>query len=111
MIWKLVGSASVIALVLVATYSKGVSNERYSWEEKVRAEAAKNSSITQKVDNSVEKVGEAITAKNKIRIQKEIVYKDRIEMVIKDNPIYSECKIDKEVLDAQNSLKALGPKP
>lgn len=90
-------------------YNIGVNEERAVWEKRLEAERKKNEQLTQALFSSVDTFGKVVNTRNEERINNEIVRETRINTII-EKPIYTECKVDQEVLDEQNALKALGPK-
>lgn len=92
-------------------YSLGQATEKAAWEEKIKIEAEKNQKLTEAISLSVSNFGTLAAKLDEARVQKETIHEERINTIIKDNPIYTECKVDQEVLNEQNAIKALGPKP
>ena len=92
-------------------YDLGTDTERAIWEKKVADEAAKNKILTDLLANSVESVGELAQKETDTRVSSEVIRENRINTIIEEKPIYADCKIDQEVLDEQNAIKALGPNP
>lgn len=90
-------------------YNIGLNEERTVWEKRLEAERKKNEQLTQALFSSVDTFGKVVNTRNEERINNEIVRETRINTII-EKPIYTECKVDQEVLDEQNALKALGPK-
>lgn len=90
-------------------YNIGVNEERTVWEKRLEAERKKNEQLTQALFSSVDTFGKVVNTRNEERINNEIVRETRINTII-EKPIYTECKVDQEVIDEQNALKALGPK-
>lgn len=91
-------------------YTLGQDTERAIWEEKVQKEAAKNKRLSDLLATSLNNFGKVVEKENEVRVQKETTHEKRINTIIQEKPIYTQCVIDKEVLDEQNALKALGPK-
>lgn len=91
-------------------YDLGVEKTRAEWEAKVEAERKKNEALTQKLIVSVQDFGKAAEARNETRLVKENTHETRINTIIEEKPIYTECKVDEDVLTEQNAIKALGPK-
>jgi hypothetical protein len=59
----------------------------------------------------VDTFGKVIETRNEERRDTEIIRENRINTIIQEKPIYTECKVDQEVVDQQNAIKALGPRP
>jgi hypothetical protein len=92
-------------------YDLGQSEERIVWGKRVEEERKKNEELTKKLAESVKQYGKLVEIRNEQRVQKEIVRETRINTIIEEKPIYTQCKVDQEILDEQNALKALGPRP
>ena len=108
----------IVPLILVTTgflwtknhyYDLGASDERVIWVKRVADEATKNKVLTEKLAVSVDSFGAKAKKDDTKRSGKEVIHQDRIKTIIQDNPVYTQCKIDQEVLDEQNAIKALGP--
>lgn len=110
--WKwLLPTALLVASFFVVSntyYNKGVQTERHVWEERIKAESAKNVKTTQYIATNVVQYGEATKKKAEVRVKKETVYKDRIFTLVKEMP--ADCKVSQEVLDNRNAIRAQGPK-
>lgn len=91
-------------------YNKGVDAEKSKWEEKVRVEAEHNAVLTSALVTLSANYGELYSQLSQARIGKETVHENRISTIIQEKPVYKECLVDKEIIDEQNALKALGPK-
>jgi hypothetical protein len=91
-------------------YNAGINKERVTWEAKLEKERKKNEKLTAGLLNSVNNFGKLAEKENSERISKEVIRENRINTIIEEKPIYKECKVDQEVLDELNALKALGPK-
>ena len=50
-----------------------------------------------------------VETRNEERRDKETVRETRINTIVEEKPVYKECKVDQEVIDEQNALKAMGP--
>ena len=112
--WKwLVPLAAVIAGFFWTKehyYTQGREDCRVEWKKKVEEENIKNEKLTnQLVDNS-KMVGEIFQKDKEERNNKETVHTSKIETIIKDNPVYTQCVVDKAIVEEQNSMKNLGPK-
>lgn len=109
--WLVPLIAAIIAFLWIKDhyYDLGRIEERVIWEKRVEAERKKNEQLTQALSNSVKTFGEIVNIRNDQRVENETIRETRINTII-EKPIYSECKVDQEVVDEQNALKALGPK-
>lgn len=91
-------------------YTLGQDTERAAWDSRIKEEAEKNKKLSDLLATSLNNYGQLVQKETDTRVQKEITHEQRINTIIQEKPIYSQCVIDKEVLSEQNSLKALGPK-
>ena len=91
-------------------YNLGTSDERVTWEAKVEKERKKNEELTAALLGNVETFGKLAEKENNERVSKEVIRENRINTIIQEKPIYQECKVDQEILDELNAIKALGPK-
>ena len=110
--WKWLLPLAILAVSFFVVsntyYDKGVTNERHKWEERIKAESARNTRINKHNTASVIKYAEDKEAEEKIRIKRETVYKDRILTLVKEIP--ADCKVSQEILDSRNVIRAEGPK-
>ena len=91
-------------------YNLGTSDERVAWEARVEKERKRNEELTAGLLSSVDNFGKLAEQENSERASKEVIRENRINTIIQEKPIYQECKVDQEILDELNALKALGPK-
>lgn len=91
-------------------YDLGQYEERIVWEAKVEAERKRNEELTKLLASSVDTFGKVVDERNTERTNTEVIRENRINTIIQEKPIYQECKVDQEVVDEQNALKAMGPK-
>lgn len=91
-------------------YNVGINKERAIWEAKVEKERKRNEELTAGLLTSVNNFGKLADKENGERTSKEVIRENRINTIIEEKPVYQECKVDQEILDEQNALKALGPK-
>ena len=110
--WLLPVLALVASFFIVSHiyYDKGVAAERHAWEERVKAESAKNIKKTENINAGVYQFGVKVEKEDKARVEKETVYKDKILTVIKNNPVYTDCKVEQDVIDSRNAIRAEGPR-
>lgn len=90
-------------------YDLGQSEERTVWEAKVEAERKKNEELTKVLASSVDTFGKVVDSRNQSRTNKEIIRENSINTIIEEKPVYKDCKVDQEVVEEQNAIKALGP--
>lgn len=91
-------------------YDLGKEEERTAWEKKVEAERKRNEELTKALTNSVDTFGKVVETRNEERRDTEVIRENRINTIIQEKPIYKDCKVDQEVIDEQNALKAMGPR-
>lgn len=91
-------------------YNLGTSDERITWEAKVAKEQKKNDKLTDALLGNIETFGKLAEKQDGERVSNEVIRENRINTIIQEKPVYQECKVDQEILDEQNALKALGPK-
>lgn len=111
-LWKLAG-AIILALVIIAgvtktytdTYNRGVLAERAVWVEKAEIQAKVNKEFELTLANTIKTYGLQVLDESAKRVDKETIYKNKIETIIKDNPIYIQCKVDQQVLDYRNNIR------
>ena len=92
-------------------YTLGQDTERAKWDKRVEEETKRNQELSINIGEALKTYGQLFLNKENNRLQKEVTHENRIETIIKEKPIYTDCKVDQEVLNEQNALKALGPKP
>ena len=112
--WKVILPIVLVLAALLWTkehyYSAGQSDERASWELKIKKETDKNAKISADLSTALANIGVLVAQKETLRLQKEVTHEQKIQTIIRDNPVYKQCVIDQAVLDEQNAIKALGPK-
>lgn len=92
-------------------YDLGKEEERVVWEAKVEAERKRNEELTKALASSVDTFGKVVEERNEERTDRETIRETRINTIVQEKPIYQECKVDQEVVDEQNAIKAMGPRP
>jgi hypothetical protein len=110
--WKLIagGVAALVIAIGIAktykdTYNRGVLAERAVWVKKAELQAKVNKEFELRLATSIRDYGLKILNESNKRVEKETIYKNKIETIIKDNPIYTECKVDDQVLEYRNSIR------
>jgi hypothetical protein len=98
-----------VAGVKKEAYAAGVSFERARFEQIIAAEESKNREFDERINTAIAEFGRKAVTEAASRIKKETVHTKTIETIIRDNPIYIDCKADKEVIDNRNSIRKLGP--
>lgn len=90
-------------------YSKGVEFEKSRWEQLVQVEKEKNATLSSALITLSANYGELYHQMDQSRLNKENNHQNTINTIVKEKPIYKECKVDRQIIDEQNALKALGP--
>ena len=90
-------------------YDLGKETEAAAWEKKVEAERKRNEELTKLLASSLDTFGKVVETRNEERRDTEIIRENRINTIVQEKPVYTECKVDQEVIDEQNALKAMGP--
>ena len=116
--WKIVAIALFIAGInfyhtnaVDDAYDNGVKVERKAWDDKVKAENEAERKYEKLVQDAVNLYGKKLLDDAEKRVGKETVYKNNLETIIKDNPVYQQCVVDQSVLDNRNAIRNLGPTP
>lgn len=115
--WKVFAA---IGLVLAAffwykgqmrqAYKNGKADCNAEWVKKIDAENKKNREFEKELQKDLSGLGQKIDETNAARVIRENTHKETIREIIKDNPIYTECKVEPKILDERNKIRALGPK-
>ena len=90
-------------------YNSGIAYEKSEQAKRVALENEANRKFEAMLNESISKFGRQAVEEAIKRVSKETVYKEKITTMVKDNPIYEECKVEQEVLDARNEIRKLGP--
>lgn len=91
-------------------YTQGREDCRIEWEKKVEEESQRNDKLTESLAENSKVIGENFQKEKDERTSKEVIHTTKIETIIKDNPVYTQCVVDEAILEEQNALKNLGPK-
>lgn len=112
--WKWLVPLILVILAFLWTkdhyYDLGKADETAVWEARVKEEERKNKLLTEALGKSVTTFGKIVDERNSERSNKEVIRETRINTIVEEKPIYQQCLVDQEVIDEQNSLKAMGPK-
>jgi hypothetical protein len=90
-------------------YDKGVLAERTRYEQMIAAEDAKKRQFETALNAAITEYGKKAVVEAAKRVKKETIHTHTIETIIRDNPVYTECKADKEVIVNRNAVRSLGP--
>lgn len=99
----------VVSNIKEEAYKNGVTFERARYEEIIKKEDKKNREFEATLRGIVTEFGEKAVQEAIARSKKETVYQNRVETIIRDKPIYTDCKADQEVIDSRNIIRKLGP--
>lgn len=91
-------------------YDKGITDERTYWVKRIKEEDIRNREFESKINNAITKFGTKTNKEAQTRVVKETFYKNKIETIIKDNPVYTQCLVNQEIVDSRNAIRAQGPK-
>lgn len=91
-------------------YDLGKNTERLAWEARVAKEQELNNRLTLALAGTADHFGRKYIEQAETRNEQTISRTEKISTIIKDNPVYQDCKVDTEVLEQQNAIKELGPK-
>lgn len=90
-------------------YNSGVEFQIKEQKKQVDAENKRNREFEAMLSSVIGKFGKEVVEETITRMASEQKIQTKINTIIKDNPIYTECKVDQEVLDARNEIRKLGP--
>ena len=91
-------------------YDKGITDERTYWVKRIKEEDIRNREFESKINDAITKFGTKTNKEAQTRVVKETFYKNKIETIIKDNPVYTQCLVNQEIVDSRNAIRAQGPK-
>lgn len=91
-------------------YDKGIADERAYWVKRIKEEDIRNREFESKINDAITKFGTKTNKEAQTRVVKETFYKNKIETIIKDNPVYTQCLVNQEIVDSRNAIRAQGPK-
>jgi len=116
--WKVfIGIALIIGAYYYVNHVKHVAYQsgRNDVVAEVKAETEKennqNRIFEQKLQTIVDTYGRTAVQEASKRIEKETIQTNTIQTLVKEKPIYTECKVDQAVTDARNAIRELGPTP
>ena len=113
--WKwavpLIAAVALLFYVNHNAYNRGVQDMVDKQKKEIAAEDVRNRKFEKKLQDAVNQFGERFEKEDVGRVEKETIHTNSIQTIIKDNPIYKDCKVDPKVLDEINSISDLGPKP
>ena len=90
-------------------YSQGTTDEKAAEQARVDEENRRNRQFEQMLQNAINEFGRGLVEDTAERVAVETKLRTSVQTIIRDNPIYEQCKVDPEVIDARNQIRALGP--
>ena len=116
--WKLfvvitliIGAYYYVNHVKDVAYQSGRNDVVAEVKAETEKENNQNRIFEQKLQTIVDTYGKQAISEATKRIEKEIIQTNTIQTLIKEKPIYTECKVEQSVTDARNAIRALGPTP
>lgn len=103
------GAISWINNIKEEAYNNGVVATDNKWEDKIAKENEANRKFEETLRDIVGEFGQQAVEEAIARTETTVIHQEKIREIIRNNPIYKECKIDPQVLDARNQIRALGP--
>lgn len=109
--WLVPVIALVVSFFIVSDkyYNKGISEEKARWELKIKEEDARNREFEAKLNKAIATFGKKTVEEALERVEQETIYKDKIQTIVKNNPVYSECLVGQDVIDNRNAIRTEGP--
>jgi len=92
-------------------YKEGQQQVLADLKAKTDEENKQNRAFEQKLQTIVDTFGQKAVLEASKRIEKETIQTNTIQTLVKEKPIYTECKVDQSVTDARNAIRELGPTP
>lgn len=92
-----------------AAYNEGYAKKTEEVNKAIAEENKRNREFEQKLELAITNYGEKVVEQAYIRNKKETVFTNKIQTIVTEKPIYTECKVDQEVTDARNEIRRLGP--
>lgn len=87
----------------------GVRDEKDKQQALVNEQNKKNREFEALITTAIADFGKSIIQDTAKRTATEIKLRDNVTTIIRDNPIYQQCVVDLEVLEARNTIRELGP--
>lgn len=91
-------------------YDRGVVAEAGRVKDLIEAEDARNREFEKNLAAQLAQYVLDNAAEDKVRVETETKSFHTIEQVIKNNPVFEQCIVDKEIIEERNKIRALGPK-
>lgn len=90
-------------------YNQGYAKKTEEVQKAVDEENKRNREFEQKLGDAITKYGNRVVEESARRNEKETIYQNKIQTIVTEKPIYTECRVDQEVTDARNEIRRLGP--
>lgn len=90
-------------------YKSGYAKKSDEVKKAIAEENKKNREFEQKLEIAITKYGEKVLDQSTKRIEKETIHTNKIQTIVTEKPIYTQCVVDQEVTDARNEIRKLGP--
>lgn len=103
------GFNSYIGNIKKNAYNNGVTVTNTKWNSRIEEENKRNREFEQRLSVIVEKFADKVAKSTEERNKLAIVYRDNIQTIVKDNPVYTQCVVDKEIIDNRNKIREQGP--
>jgi N-methylhydantoinase B/oxoprolinase/acetone carboxylase alpha subunit len=110
--WLIPTIALVVSFFVVSDkyYEKGRQEERTYWDKKIKESDARNRAFENRINVAISTFGRETVEEALKRVEEETIYKDRIQTIVRNNPIYTQCVVDQDVIDNRNAIREQGPK-
>ena len=110
--WKIVLPVVIIVVEFFVVsniyYNKGVTTERAKWELRIKQETEKNKKLTDQIAKATADYGILAAKQNEARVLKEVIHENKINTIIREKPVYKDCKTDANVLSELNAIRSAG---
>lgn len=90
-------------------YKSGVEFQIAKHKADIEAENARNRKFEENLAKVIGTFGRDVVEQTVARMASEQKIQTKINTIIKENPVYTECVVDQEVIDARNEIRKLGP--
>lgn len=109
-VFLIIGSYLFVNHLIHNAYEKGRGDVVAEVQAKTDLENKQNRDFEQKLNSIISAYGQHAVEQAAARVSKETVLTNTIQTLVKEKPIYTECKVDQSVTDARNAIRELGPK-
>lgn len=91
-------------------YKHGVEQTDKKWNKKVAEENAANREKEALAQDIVNKLGDKFVQEAAARSTRAERATDTLQTIIRNNTVYTDCKVSPEVIEIRNQVRAEGPK-